>query len=50
MEVIDIGLDDLDFNKTAAIPPPPSSTGSVNFGGGIELLMNEKKNLHLTGV
>ena len=34
MEVIDIGLDDLDFNK-----PSPS----VNFGGGIELLMNEKK-------
>jgi len=43
MEVIDIGLDDLDFNKTATIPPPPSSSGSVNFGGGIELLMNEKK-------
>ena len=35
MEVIDIGLDDLDFNKP--------STPSVNFGGGIELLMNEKK-------
>jgi len=33
MEVIDIGLDD--------ITAPPSS--SVNFGGGIELLMNEKK-------
>ena len=35
MEVIDIGLDELDFNKP--------STPSVNFGGGIELLMNEKK-------
>ena len=34
MEVIDIGLDDI----TA-----PSSTSSVNFGGGIELLMNDKK-------
>ena len=43
MEVIDIGLDDLDFNKPTAIPPPPSSSGSVNFGGGIELLMNDKK-------
>ena len=35
MEVIDIGLDELDFNKP--------STPSVNFGGGIELLMNDKK-------
>ena len=32
MEVIDIGFDDI-----------PTSTPSVNFGGGIELLMNEKK-------
>jgi hypothetical protein len=36
MEVIDIGLDDL---GPISVPPPPS----VNFGGGIELLMNEKK-------
>jgi hypothetical protein len=35
MEVIDIGLDDLDIGNV-----PPSS---VNFGSGIELLMNEKK-------
>ena len=32
MEVIDIGFDDI-----------PTSTPSVNFGAGIELLMNEKK-------
>ena len=32
MEVIDIGLDDLDNNSS-----------SMNFGGGIELLMNDKK-------
>ena len=41
MEVIDIGLSDLepiniDFSG-------PSSSGGVNFGPGIELLMNEKK-------
>ena len=44
MESIDIGLSDLEpislnFNDTA---PPPSSSG-VNFGPGIELLMNDKK-------
>jgi hypothetical protein len=43
MEVIDIGLNDLEpinisFNDD---PTPPSN--SVNFGGGIELLMNDKK-------
>jgi hypothetical protein len=43
MEVIDIGLNDLEpinisFNDDAT---PPSN--SVNFGGGIELLMNDKK-------
>jgi hypothetical protein len=42
MEVIDIGLDNLEpislnFNDDV------SSTPSVNFGGGIELLMNDKK-------
>jgi hypothetical protein len=42
MEVIDIGLDNLEpislnFNDDV------SSTQSVNFGGGIELLMNDKK-------
>lgn len=42
MEVIDIGLDNLEpislnFNDDMG------STSSVNFGGGIELLMNDKK-------
>ena len=42
MEVIDIGLNDLepiniDFGSSS------SSSGGVNFGSGIELLMNEKK-------
>jgi len=35
MEVIDIGLDDLDNNN--------NTSDSVNYGGGIELLMNDKK-------
>jgi hypothetical protein len=44
MEVIDIGLNDLEpvslnFNDSG----PPSQSKSVNFGPGIELLMNDKK-------
>jgi hypothetical protein len=34
MEVIDIGLDDINVN---------TNNSSTNFGGGIELLMNDKK-------
>ena len=34
MEVIDIGLDDINVS---------GSNPSTNFGGGIELLMNDKK-------
>jgi hypothetical protein len=46
MEVIDIGLNDLEpislsFNE--------STTPSVNFGGGIELLMNDKKKSSSSG-
>ena len=36
MEVIDIGLDDIDISSS-------SNSNSVNFGSGIELLMNDKK-------
>ena len=43
MEIIDIGLNDLepiniDFGSSSS-----SSSSNVNFGPGIELLMNEKK-------
>ena len=37
MEVIDIGLDDIDVDLNK------SRSNSVNFGSGIELLMNDKK-------
>ena len=37
MEVIDIGLDDIDADLNK------SRSNSVNFGSGIELLMNDKK-------
>jgi hypothetical protein len=37
MEVIDIGLDDIDMDLNK------SRSNSVNFGSGIELLMNDKK-------
>lgn len=37
MEVIDIGLDDIDMDLNK------SRSNSVNFGTGIELLMNDKK-------
>ena len=45
MEVIDIGLDNLEpgFN----LKDTDKSTPSVNFGPGVELLMNENK-FHLT--
>jgi len=47
MEVIDIGLSDLEpvtlnFNDSA-LPSNSQPPKSVNFGGGIELLMNDKK-------
>jgi len=38
MEVIDIGLDDIDVDLNKS-----RSNSSVNFGTGIELLMNDKK-------
>ena len=37
MEVIDIGLDDLDLTTNN------NTSSSVNFGTGIELLMNDRK-------
>jgi len=49
MEVIDIGLSDLEPISLNFDEPSSSSSnkygssGSVNFGGGIEFLMNEKK-------
>jgi len=48
MEAIDIGLSDLEpislnFNDTPSSTAPPPSTSGVNFGPGIELLMNDKK-------
>ena len=47
MEVIDIGLSDLEpvtlnFNDST-LPSSSEPPRSVNFGGGIELLMNDKK-------
>ena len=39
MEVVDIDLDNIPLSAD----PEPSSKPSVSFGGGIELLMNEKK-------
>jgi hypothetical protein len=41
MEIIDIGLNDLEPLSLNFNDGPPSK--SVNFGGGIELLMNDKK-------
>lgn len=41
MEVIDIGLNELEPISMSFNDGPPKST--VNFGGGIELLMNDKK-------
>lgn len=46
MEVIDIGLSDLEPISLNFDEPSSNyggSSGSVNFGGGIELLMNDKK-------
>ena len=46
MEVVDIDLDNIplsqDFTEVSN-PPADKSEHSVSFGGGIELLMNEKK-------
>lgn len=44
MEVVDIGFNDLEpINITFDEPEPTSQKNSVNFGPGIELLMNDKK-------
>ena len=48
MEVVDIDLDNIPLseNISTEIPKPSDEGGSgpsVSFGGGIELLMNEKK-------
>lgn len=43
MEVIDIGLSDLEPINIDFSGPSSSSSSGVNFGPGIELLMNEKK-------
>lgn len=44
MEVIDIGLDDLDpISIDIGTTNTPSELPSVNFGSGVELLMNEKQ-------
>ena len=42
MEVIDIGLDDLEETNFGSSSSSNNNNG-VNFGGGIELLMNDKK-------
>jgi hypothetical protein len=45
MEVFDLGIDSLDtvtMNLGDEPTPGPSSSSSVNFGPGIELLMNDK--------
>jgi len=52
MEVIDLGLNDLEPISIQFNDNEPSSSSSVNFGSGIELLMNDKKkassnNIHL---
>jgi len=48
MEVVNLGLNDLEpitlsLNDGDDTSPPNISSSSVNFGGGLELLMNEKK-------
>jgi hypothetical protein len=43
MEVIDLGLNDLEPISIQFNDNEPSSSSSVNFGSGIELLMNDKK-------
>lgn len=46
MEVFDLGIDNLDTVSMSLgddPTPTPSSSSSVNFGPGIELLMNDKK-------
>ncbi len=42
MEVIDIGLDDL---EPVSFNLQEDEQYSVNFGPGVELLMNDKKNV-----
>ena len=43
MEIIDIGLNDLEPISISIDEPKPSFGGATNFGGGIEFLMNDKK-------
>ena len=43
MEVVDIDLDNIPLSETVPKPSDSGSAPSVSFGGGIELLMNEKK-------
>ena len=44
MEIIDIGLNDLEpISISIDDNKPTSFGGSTSFGGGIELLMNDKK-------
>ena len=43
MEVFDIGINDLEPVSLKIDEPTTSSKPSVNFGPGIELLMNDKK-------
>ena len=43
MEVIDIDLDNIPLSENTSSEPAKTETPSVSFGGGIELLMNEKK-------
>jgi hypothetical protein len=44
MEVIDIGLSDLDPISLDIDDSSFGGNGGVNFGSGIELLMNDKNN------
>lgn len=43
MEVFDLGLDNLESISISLDDNVPTSKSSTNFGGGIELLMNDKK-------
>ena len=43
MESIDLGISNLEPITLNLSDEPPMSQPSVNFGGGVELLMNEKK-------
>ena len=47
MEVIDIGLDRNMENISIQLDEGFDRRPSVNFGPGIELLMNDKKKIHM---